>query len=116
LNGLLQNGELLFFDPSKLRHLPLLRGTGFRQPVKRSQSGIDLRGRFLVGLQVDWIIRNQISTLACFRIDHKAKNGTQLFLHFVVSLNLIVQSVVTHGGSAGVRYHPEGEEQPDRED
>ena len=28
--------------------------------------------------------------LACFRIDHKAKNGTQLFLHFVVSLNLIV--------------------------
>jgi len=70
----------------------------------------------LVGLQIDRIVRNQISTLACFRIDHKAKNGTQLFLHLVVSLNLIVQSVITQRGSAGIRHHAEGEEQSDSED
>ena len=86
----LQNGELLFFDPPKLVHPLLLKGTLFREAVKPSHSGIDLRCRFLVRLQVDRIIRNQISTLACFRIDHQAKNGTQLFLHFVILLNLIV--------------------------
>jgi hypothetical protein len=116
LNGWLQKGELFFFEPPKLVHPLLLRGTGFREAIKPSQSGIDLRNRFFVGLQIDRIVRNQISTLACFHVDHKAKNGTQLFLHLVVSLNLIVQSVIAQGGSAGVRNHPEGEAQPNSED
>jgi hypothetical protein len=70
----------------------------------------------LVRLQVDRIIRDQVSSLACFRIDGKAKDGTQFFLHFVGSLNLIVQSVITQGRSAGIRNHAQGEEQPNRED
>ena len=92
-------GELLFFEPPKLAYPLLLRGTGVREAIKPSQSGIDLRNRFLVRLQIDRIVRNQISTLDCFHVDHKAKNGTQLFLHLVVSLNLIVQSVIAQGGS-----------------
>jgi len=70
----------------------------------------------LVGLQIDRIVRNQISTLACFHVDHKAKNGTQLFFTSWFSLNLIVESIIAQGGSVGVRNHPEGEAQPNSED
>jgi hypothetical protein len=93
-----------------------LSGTVSREIVKSGQAGLDLGGRFLVWDQVDRIIRDQVSTLAGFRINHKAKNGTQLFLHFVGSLNLIVQSVITQSGTARVRHHPKSEEQPDSED
>jgi len=116
LDCLLQYGELLLFELSKLVHPLPLSDTVSREIVKSGQSGIDSRGRFLVWHQVDRIIRNQVSTLACFRINHKAENSTQLFLHFVGSLNLIVQPVITQGGTAGVRNHPKSEEQPNSED
>jgi hypothetical protein len=70
----------------------------------------------LVRIQVDRITRDQVSPLACFRIDGKAKDGIQHFLHFVGPLNLIIQSVITQGRPARIRNHAEGEEQPNGED
>jgi hypothetical protein len=54
--------------------------------------------------------------LAGFRIDHQVQKRTQLFLHFVISLNLIIQSVITKGSTARVRHHPESKKQPDGKD
>jgi hypothetical protein len=93
------------FEPPKIVYPLLLRAAIFCEISESSQSAIDLRDRFLVRLQVNRIVRKQVAALACFRIDGKAKDGTQLFLHFVSSLKLIVQSVITQGRSAGIRYH-----------
>jgi hypothetical protein len=98
------------FELSQFVHPLPLNGTVSREIVKPVQSGLYLGSRFLVWHQVDRIIGNQVSTLTCFRINHKAKHGPQLLFHFVGSLNLIVQPVITRGGSAGVRNHPECED------
>jgi hypothetical protein len=104
------------FEASKLSRPLLLNRIVFREIGKSGQPPLDLRGCFLVGLQVEGVTSNQVSSLACFCIDQKAKNITQLFLDFMCPLNLIVQSVITQGSTAGVRDHPKSEKQPHAED
>ena len=104
------------FEPLEVVYPLLLNGTVSREIVESSQPTLDLRSRCSIRLQVDRIIRDQVSPLACFRIDYQAQNGTQLFFYFVGSLNLSVQSVITQGSTAGVRHHTESEEQPNTED